>query len=59
MALVDDETKYFWYHHSDGDTMDKLDPHELSACAAAMAAMAWQVADAPEALPRAEDRKQH
>jgi hypothetical protein len=39
--------------------MDKLDPHELSACAAAMAAMAWQVADAPEALPRAEDRKQH
>jgi len=59
MALVDDGTKYFWYHHSDGDTMDKLDPRELSACAAAMAVMAWQVADAPVALPRAEDGKQH
>jgi carboxypeptidase Q len=59
MALMDDGTKYFWYHHSDGDTMDKLDPRELSACAAAMAVMAWQVADAPVALPRAEDRKQN
>ena len=59
LALVDDETKYFWYHHSDGDTLDKLDPRELSACAAAMAVMAWQVADAPSPLPRAEDGKQH
>jgi carboxypeptidase Q len=55
LALLDDETKYFWYHHSDGDTMDKLDPRELSACAAAMAVMAWQVADDPVALPRAEN----
>jgi carboxypeptidase Q len=55
LALLDDETKYFWYHHTDGDTMDKLDPHELGACAAAMAVMAWQVADAPEPLPRAEN----
>jgi carboxypeptidase Q len=54
MALLDDGTKYFWYHHTDGDTMDKLNPRELSACAAAMAVMAWQVADAPVALPRAE-----
>jgi carboxypeptidase Q len=53
LGLLDDETKYFWYHHSDGDTMDKLDPRELSACAASMAVMAWQVADSPVALPRA------
>jgi carboxypeptidase Q len=61
MALMDDGTKYFWYHHTDGDTMDKLDPREFSACAAAMAVMAWQVADAPVALPRAatSERKQH
>jgi carboxypeptidase Q len=59
LALVDDGTKYFWYHHSDGDTMDKLDPHELSSCAAAMAVMAWQVAEAPAALPREEEGKQH
>ena len=54
MALLDDGTKYFWYHHTEGDTMDKLDPRELSACSAAMAVMAWQVADAPAVLPRAE-----
>ncbi len=52
MALVVDGPKYFWYHHSDADTMDKLNPREISACAAAMAVMAWQVADAPVALPR-------
>jgi carboxypeptidase Q len=34
------------------DTMDKLNPRELSACAAAMAVMVWQVADAPDPLPR-------
>ena len=56
MALVDDGIKYFWYHHTDADTMDKLDPHELSACAATMAVMAWQVADAPVALPRADEK---
>jgi carboxypeptidase Q len=55
LALLDDATKYFWYHHSDGDTMDKLNPRELSACAAATAVMAWQVADAPVALPRWEN----
>jgi carboxypeptidase Q len=57
MALVDDGTKYFWYHHTDADTMDKLDPHELSACAASMAVMAWQVADAPVTVPRADEKK--
>jgi hypothetical protein len=32
--------------------MDKLDPQELVACAAAMAVMACEVASAPVALPR-------
>jgi hypothetical protein len=35
--------------------MDKLKPSELNACAAAMAAMAWQAADAPLSLPREEN----
>jgi carboxypeptidase Q len=52
MALVVDGPKYFWYHHSDADTMDKLSPREISACAAAMAVMAYQVADASATLPR-------
>jgi carboxypeptidase Q len=52
MGLNDDGTRYFWYHHSDADTVDKLDPREMSACVAAMAVMAYVLADLPEQLPR-------
>jgi len=52
MSLLDDPSKYFWFHHTDADTMDKLDPHELSACAAAMAVMAYEAADTVDRLPR-------
>ncbi len=44
--------RYFWYHHSDGDTLDKLDPEEVARCVAVMAVMAYVVADLPEALAR-------
>ena len=44
--------KYFWYHHSEADTVDKLDPHELNLSAAALAILAYVVADLPEPLPR-------
>ena len=53
MALADDESKYFWYHHTAADTVDKLDPRQLNFCVAAMAVMAYGVADASAALPRA------
>ncbi len=52
MDLLVDQTKYFWYHHTDADTIDKLDPHELNLCVAAMAVMAYIIADMPETLPR-------
>ncbi len=52
MGLNADGTRYFWYHHSDADTVDKLDPHEMAECVAAMAVMAYVVADLPEPLPR-------
>ncbi|HEX3719402.1 MAG TPA: M28 family metallopeptidase [Verrucomicrobiae bacterium] len=52
MALVDDAPKYFWFHHTEADTMDKLTPSELSGCATAMAVMAWDAANAPTPLPR-------
>jgi len=45
-------SRYFWYHHTDADTMDKLDPSEMAQCVAAMAVMAYVVADLPEPLPR-------
>lgn len=53
MGLTVDGTRYFWYHHSDADTLDKLDPREVALCVAAMAVMSYVVADLPEPLPRA------
>jgi carboxypeptidase Q len=52
MGLRVDGTKYFWYHHTDADTIDKLDPQEMGLSVAAMAVMAYVVADLPEALER-------
>jgi len=52
MGLNVDGTKYFWYHHSDADTVDKLDPGEVALCVATMAVMAYVVADMPDRLPR-------
>ena len=53
LGLNVDGTKYFWYHHTEADTIDKLDPREMALCVAAMAVMAYVVADMPERLPRA------
>jgi carboxypeptidase Q len=52
MGLRVDETRYFWYHHTQGDTLDKLDPADMARCVAAMAVMAYVAADLPEPLPR-------
>ncbi len=47
-----DPVKYFWYHHTAADTVDKLDPAEVQRCVAAMAIFAYVVAEMPERLPR-------
>ena len=52
MGLHVDGTRYFWYHHTDGDTVDKLDPRDVALCVATMAVMAYVIADMPERLPR-------
>jgi len=52
MGLRVDGTRYFWYHHTASDTIDKLDPHEVALSVATMAVMAYVVADMPERLPR-------
>lgn len=52
MGLNVDGTRYFWYHHTDADTLDKLDPDDVARCVAALAVMAYVVADMPETLPR-------
>jgi carboxypeptidase Q len=47
VGLKVDGSRYFWYHHSNGDTLDKLDPAEVARCVAALAVMAYTVADLP------------
>ena len=41
MGLKVDDTKYFWYHHTEADTPDKLDAREMNDCVYAMAVMSW------------------
>lgn len=53
MGLQVEGTRYFWYHHTAADTIDKLDPRELAECIAALAVMVYVVADMEETLPRA------
>jgi carboxypeptidase Q len=52
MGLQVDGSKYFWYHHTNADTLDKLDPDEMARVVATMAIMAYVVAEMPERLPR-------
>ena len=52
MAHVVDGTRYFWYHHTEADNVDKIDPKELGENVAAMAIMAYVLADLPGKLPR-------
>jgi hypothetical protein len=51
LGLWQDTSHYFDWHHSAADTFDKVVPAELAASTAAMAVMAWQLAEAPERLP--------
>jgi carboxypeptidase Q len=52
MGLRVDGTRYFWYHHSEADTVDKLDPREVGLSVATLAVMAYVIADMPDRLPR-------
>ena len=52
LGLNVDGTRYFWYHHTEADTVDKLDQREVALCVAVMAVMAYVLADMPDKLPR-------
>lgn len=43
--------RYFWYHHTPADTIEVLDPDDVQRCVAAMAVLAYVVADMPGRLP--------
>ncbi len=52
MHLTVDRGRYFWFHHTDADTIDKLSPKELNECASFLAVMAYVIGDMPDRLPR-------
>jgi len=52
LGLNVDGTRYFWYHHTAADTIDKLDPNDMARCVATMAVMAYIAADMADPLPR-------
>jgi carboxypeptidase Q len=47
---LDVEGNYFLIHHTEADTIDKIDPMDMSRASAAIAVMAYVVADMQEAL---------
>ncbi len=52
LNLNTDDTRYFWYHHTESDTPDKVDPTDLAQCAAAMAVMVYALGESEVRLPR-------
>jgi Zn-dependent M28 family amino/carboxypeptidase len=52
IGIIQDGRKYFDYHHTAADTLDKVDPRELRENAAAMAVMGYALASMLEPLPR-------
>jgi len=45
-----DGTHYFDIHHTQADTLDKINPRDLSLCVATLAVLAYTIADLPEPL---------
>jgi Zn-dependent M28 family amino/carboxypeptidase len=50
MGLGVEGSTYFDYHHSQADTLDKVDPRQLSESTAALAVMSYILADMPTRL---------
>ncbi len=53
LGLQQDSHWYFDYHHTPADTPDKVDPHELALNVAAMAVMAYALAEITPRLTNA------
>jgi Zn-dependent M28 family amino/carboxypeptidase len=51
-GIWQDTRTYFNYHHTAADTLDKIVPRELQENAAAMAVLAYALANLPQPLPR-------
>jgi carboxypeptidase Q len=52
MAYLGDPAKYFVVHHTPADTVERIAPEDVSRAAAAIAVVAYVVAEMPERLGR-------
>lgn len=52
LSNLNDNGRYFWFHHSDGDTMTVIDPDDLDKNTALWAATAYILADLSIELPK-------
>jgi carboxypeptidase Q len=52
MAYIGDSARYFVIHHTAADTIERIQPDEVSKAAAAIAVISYAVAEMPERLPR-------
>ncbi|MBI3050398.1 MAG: M20/M25/M40 family metallo-hydrolase [Acidobacteria bacterium] len=52
MAYLGNAGRYFAIHHTPADTIERIAPEEVSKAAAAIAVMAYVIAEMPERLPR-------
>ena len=54
MSLRTDNGRYFHYHHTPADTVDKLDAEHVARAVAATAVLIYVAAEMPERLPHTE-----
>jgi carboxypeptidase Q len=52
LDLTGDPARYFRYHHTEADTVDKIAPQDMRECVAAMLVLLFGVAEHPVRLPR-------
>ncbi|XP_026333609.1 carboxypeptidase Q-like [Hyposmocoma kahamanoa] len=55
-GLYNANDRYYWFHHTEGDTMNVEDPDELDLGAAMWTAAAYVIADISVDIPRAQDK---
>jgi len=56
---TDDKGTYFWYHHANTDTVDKIDPEDFNKCIATIALSLYIYADLPIELKSQLDKEDH
>eukprot|EP00475_Leptophrys_vorax_P040537 TRINITY_DN752_c0_g1_i1.p1 TRINITY_DN752_c0_g1~~TRINITY_DN752_c0_g1_i1.p1 ORF type:complete len:468 (-),score=127.46 TRINITY_DN752_c0_g1_i1:49-1452(-) len=54
ISLANQDDKYFWYHHSNGDMLTVLNEKDVASCAATWTVSAYLIANLDHMLPRAQ-----